>query len=142
MNYASARAVALAAAMVALVFPITPHAVQAQSIEMKASVPFEFYINDQKFLEGSYTVRSLGNSVVQISDMKGHSTMIKTMPSTNRSSELKGKLIFNRYKDVYILSEVLWSGYSHGGRLPRSSFENEVAKNGSAERVVTIKTNQ
>lgn len=142
MNYARTRAVALVATMVTVAFMITPNAAQAQSVGMKASVPFEFYIDSQRFPAGSYTVRSLGNSVVQVSDKSGHSATILAIPITNRSSNREGQLVFNRYNDSNFLSEVLWSGYTNGGRLRQSSLELEIAKSISAERVAANKGNR
>ncbi len=142
MNYAQGRTVAFAAAMIVVACMISPNAAQAQTTSLKASIPFEFYINSEKFPAGSYTVESLGNSVVRVSDANGHSAAIVTIPITNRSSKQEGRLVFNRYKDSSFLAEVLWSGYPNGGRLMQSSLERELAKSNALERVVAIKSNR
>src|SRR5438046_8730432 len=70
MNYKSVRILALAVAVtvVTLICVANPAAVQAESRELKANIPFDFHVGARSFPAGTYTVRLRANSVIKVRD--------------------------------------------------------------------------
>jgi hypothetical protein len=116
-------------AMVALISMITPYAVAEISTMMRVTVPFDFYIGEQKLPAGKYIVIRKANSFVQITDNESHNAVFVTFGTTNKSKNLSPELVFSRYADEYFLSELRWSESLTADRLPQSTREITVARN-------------
>ena len=105
-------------------------ATQAQSIMLKADIPFNFVVGDKQLPSGEYHVKQLQPGVIQVQDKVTRSSAIvmTTGVQTGKTSDV-GKLVFNRYGDNYFLSRI-WEPSSITGRqLPKSRLEREVAVN-------------
>ena len=104
-------------------------ATQAQSVMLKANIPFDFVVGEKRLPSGQYHVKSLNPVLTQIQGNDAHSTAIvlTTGMQAAKISDV-GKLIFNRYGDQYFLSKI-WVPLTDTGRqLPKSRFEREVAQ--------------
>ena len=105
-------------------------ATHAQSIMLKADIPFNFVVGDTQLPSGEYHVKKLQPGVIQVQDKDTRSSAIvmTTGVQTGKTSDV-GKLVFNRYGDNYFLSRI-WEPSSITGRqLPKSRLEREVAVN-------------
>ena len=146
MNYKSVRILALAAAAAAvtLICVANPDAVQAESRHMKANIPFDFHVGGRSFPAGTYTVRLIANTVIQVQDQAGNAWMTEmSVPVWSDDRYPNSRLVFNRYGDDHFLSQVLWRGYNQGQGLIKSSLEREAAKNSiETLRTVAASTNQ
>ena len=103
-------------------------ATQAQSIMLKADIPFDFVVGEKRLPSGEYHVKSL-NQVTQIQSKDAHSTAI-VLTTGMQAGKIAdaGKLVFNRYGDQYFLSKI-WAPSSDMGReLSKSRLEREVAQ--------------
>ena len=104
----------------------------AQTVRMKADVPFEFIVNGSTLPPGQYTIQSFGTAdgktlLLRGSDKNENATVnainvesIKAAPET--------KLIFHRYGNRYFLSQVWVAGNERGHELPKSHRESELAR--------------
>ena len=103
-------------------------ATQAQSIMLKANIPFDFVVGDKQLPSGEYHVKSL-NQVTQIQSKDAHSTAI-VLTTGMQAAKISdtGKLVFNRYGDQYFLSKIWVPSTDTGRQLPKSRFEREVAQ--------------
>jgi hypothetical protein len=112
----------------------------AQTMRLKADVPFDFVVGGRTLPSGEYTIRSLngGNHILSISapDQKTIVFLTNMCQSLNASPE--SKLIFTRYGDRYVLSEMWIEGSNTGRQLPKSLPEVRVADNKSVETVVVL----
>ena len=104
-------------------------ATQAQSIMLKANIPFDFVVGEKRLPSGQYHVKSLNPVLTQIQGNDAHSTAIvlTTGMQAAKISDV-GKLIFNRYGDQYFLSKIWVPSSDMGRQLPKSRFEREVAQ--------------
>ena len=119
-----------AATAVALICVANPTAVQAQSSELKADIPFDFYIGGRSFPAGTYTVRLTAGSAIQVQGQSGNNSMIAmSLPISNDDRIPDSRLVFNQYGNDHFLTEVRWRGYNLGRGLIKSSRELELAKN-------------
>ena len=99
MNYKNVRILALAVAvgMVTLICVANPAAVQAKSRELKANIPFDFHVGARSFPAGTYTVRLMANSVIQVRDEAGKAWMTEmSLPVWSDDRNPNSRLVFNR----------------------------------------------
>ena len=105
-------------------------ATQAQSIMLKADIPFDFVVGEKRLPSGEYHVKSLyqGATEIRSNDARSTAIILTTGIQAGKISDV-GKLVFNRYGDNYFLSRI-WEPSSITGRqLPKSRLEREVAVN-------------
>jgi len=99
---------------------------------IKANVPFAFSAGNETFPAGEYTVSAVGQmGVLAIRDTGKHSMLIASQATVSSGASEKSKLIFHRYGDRYLLSEIWVQGESRGNRLPRTKLEKELAASAS-----------
>ena len=135
--------------MLGAMLPLMSMRAMAQSQELIANIPFDFTVYTQQMPAGKYKVvpmtsattnlllvRSEDNRTAEIActhDIKG----------TQRSSG--GKLIFNRYRNQYFLSELWFAGEATGHEMFKSDREEALIQE-SAPKLkrgrVTIKVSE
>ena len=115
-------------------------AAQAQTISVKADVPFNFQINKQEMPKGAYSVQSLRGSsshALVLKNEDGGETQIvlaNSIEIADPSSQTK--LVFNRYGDEYFLAQVWVEGHTLGHQFSMSTREKELASAAQPERVL------
>lgn len=100
-------------------------ATQAQSIILKADIPFDFVVGDKQLHSGEYNVKQTHPGVMLIQGTRSSAMVLTTAADGGKISDV-GKLVFNRYGDQYFLSKI-WTNDS-GRQLPKSRLEREVAQ--------------
>ena len=111
----------------------------AQTIQLKANIPFNFVVGKTTLPSGEYTIRSLNmNQVLSIGSSGQNSIMILANACSSPSPSAQTKLVFARYGDRYFLSQVWIEGNSLGRQLPKSRSEVRVAENETAQPVVVL----
>lgn len=94
----------------------------AQSGGLRATIPFDFYINKQKVDAGDYMVRHASDSnhsvlLIQRKDGKEGVVVLGNIDSIReKTTSMRGTLLFNRYGSIYQLAEI------------RDPWRNEVTK--------------
>ena len=121
----------MATMLVALGAPLS-----AQSLNLKANVPFEFMVSGQSLPAGEYTVAPLtfGSATFRISS--GNSGVLATVNRSDSKRTGESVLIFHRYGDQYFLARIV-----NGDRaveLPASRNEKEAAKTASLGHYETV----
>jgi hypothetical protein len=106
-----------------------------QSGEMTIAIPFEFYLRFQKFSPGMYTVKHFRGAMFQIWNEDGKTEWVSTNAIDNDPTHPLTRLVFNQYGGKFFLREVYWQD-GIARRLPKSSFELELAKQTHAKRVI------
>jgi hypothetical protein len=124
---------------VALALLVT--AASAQTIQLKAEIPFGFIVNGATLPAGEYLVRSegAGGAALLFSDLNGHrNNLMLTNACRSLKAATKTKLVFHRYGDRYFLSQIWIAGKDSGRELPTSRRETEVARDFSMQEVVLV----
>jgi hypothetical protein len=99
----------------------------AQSLTMKAHVPFAFVAGKTQMPAGEYSVYRLLSSSVTLRDDTTKRTATVLTNSIQRSERnQKACLVFHRYGDAYILKEAWAGGQQIGSELPPSKVEREL----------------
>ena len=104
-------------------------ATQAQSIMLKADIPFEFVVGDKRLPSGEYHVKPI-NQVATLIQSKHASSSAVVLTSAVQATKIsdRGTLVFNRYGDQYFLSKIWAPSSNTGHELPKSRLEREVAQ--------------
>jgi hypothetical protein len=125
-------------AIAALGLLMTAVSAYAQTIRMKADVPFNFIVDRATLPAGEYSIASAGlGDALLIRDADGKATRV-VMP--NQCESLKPasqtKLVFRKYGDRYFLAQVWIEGNTLGHEFPKTSRETEVARDFTMQEVV------
>ncbi len=120
------RNVCLVLSVIALAIVIAAPAAQAQS-RVAADVPFAFVLNDHAMAAGHYEVVSRSEKVALIRDTQSGVAHFLIKSEQVESRYGKGAmLVFNRYGNVYFLSQI-WDGQSNIGiQLAPTKREKEL----------------
>ena len=104
----------------------------AQTIRMKANVPFDFIVNGSSLPAGEYTIQSFGaidGKTLRLGNVGNHQgALVNTVGMETAKASRQTKLIFHRYGDRYFLAQVWVEGSDQGRQLPMSHRESELAK--------------
>jgi hypothetical protein len=114
-------------------------ATQAQSIMLKADIPFDFVVGDTQLRSGEYQVKQINSGATLIQGKDAHSSVM-ILTTTAQAAKISdvGKLVFNRYGDQYFLSKI-WAPSSDAGRqVVKSRFERELAQRLSNDGTTVI----
>jgi hypothetical protein len=99
----------------------------AQTIKLKATVPFDFRMGQVLMTAGEYDVIQSGPLVTMRSaEGKPTSASYLTLPASAPVSRGKGSLLFNRYGNDYFLTKVVAPDSSAGRVIPKSKQEKEL----------------
>jgi hypothetical protein len=106
---------------------------QAQSVDMRAIIPFDFRAGNTLMPAGEYEIHGQGPwIIVRLADGGRPSVGVMTNSVVAADPRREARLEFNRYGNAYFLSAI-WSPFSGDGRqLPASSQEKQLAKRGVA----------
>ena len=114
------------------------------STKIRADIPFDFTVGNETLPAGTYTFKRLDTNtrvlVIQSPDHRVSAFAItNTVQDNPQRIEDESKLIFNRYGDLYFLTQV-WAGGSISGReLPKTRLERvHLAQSGWELEVVSI----
>jgi hypothetical protein len=111
---------------------LTCAAAYAQSIHVKATVPFSFTVGKATLPAGQYEVETTGGgrNILSIRNLnsKDAALVLSNTCETARVAE-QTKLTFRRYGQHYFLAQVWLEGGSVGRQLSVGSREAEVARN-------------
>ncbi len=104
----------------------------AQTIRMKADVPFEFIVNGSTLPPGQYTIQSFGiadgRTLMLRSSDRNEKATVNSISVESMEAAPETKLIFHRYGNRYFLSQVWVAGNDRGHELPKSHRESELAR--------------
>ena len=135
MNRQVCKALTAISLLAMLAVPI----VQAQSDKMVANIPFDFHVGKASLPSGEYTVRPMNPATLLIQSRDGRSSAVSlTIGVASAKIQDTGKLVFNRYGELYFLSKVWGSGSSAGREVLKSHSEIEMAKTISKPAVTVV----
>jgi hypothetical protein len=111
---------------------------QAQTIDLKATIPFEFRMGKTLMAAGDYTIHH-SNGVLILRAQNEDKTVVSLATATDlpKHSSDAG-LLFHRYGDTYFLYKVWTPGYTNARAVPESSPEKELARHGGPEEDLNI----
>ena len=123
-------------ALVGLGLLLATASASAQTVPLKANIPFNFIVNKAELPAGEYTLQSLGTAML-IRSMDSQITKL-VLPNACASQQpsQSTKLIFHRYGDRYFLAQIWAAGANRGRELPKSSRKTEIALDYTVQNVI------
>ena len=104
----------------------------AQTVHVRADIPFNFAVGNKTFPAGTYDVGSIGSGDSKTLLLQARDSNASMLVSSNLAQTLepanKTKLVFNRYGKQYFLSQIWVQEANCGHQLLKSNREKEVAK--------------
>jgi hypothetical protein len=112
----------------------------AQTMDMKANIPFNFRIGNAAFPSGEYSIRN-SDGVLFVKqttrDRKG-GIFLTVGEDHPKTSTRMGTLLFSRYGDAYYLSKVWTPDSSVAQALPKTPREKELASHFGQPGTATV----
>ena len=110
----------------------------AQTLNLKADVPFNFIISGATLPAGEYTIQGLGaGSAIAV---RGPNPKANIVVLSQRCASIdatkQSKLVFHRYGDRYFLTQLWVAGSDSGRQLAKSPREMEVARDYTVQDVM------
>ncbi|HJY91503.1 MAG TPA: hypothetical protein VJ255_14540 [Candidatus Acidoferrum sp.] len=130
--------------LLALTVLLLATAAQAQTTNVKASIPFDFVVGDHAYSAGEYTVKSISQSspAIRIDNADESEKGIaianaceKFQPATQTT------LVFQRLGNNYFLYQIWTEGNSAGRQFRVSEKEAQLAKNYGEPELVMVAAN-
>jgi hypothetical protein len=130
--------------LLALTVLLLATAAQAQTTNVKASIPFDFVVGDHAYSAGEYTVKSINQSspAIRIDNADESEKGIalanaceKLQPATQTT------LVFQRLGNNYFLYQIWTEGNSTGREFRMSKTQVQLAKNNSKPELVVVAAN-
>jgi len=138
MQRAALRLVSVTGLIAALALPAL-----AQSVQVTATIPFEFVAHMKSLPAGEYAVSTISGlpGILAIRSQTTHESAVFFCVGVEGSqSEQQPRLVFQRYGDQYYLSQV-WTYSQQGNELLKTRAERELAKsapNSDREKLVVL----
>ena len=123
---------------------------QLPGTAIRATIPFDFKVQGRTLPAGNYEIRRISDDesiglLIRNVDDKHDKAMFETEPLYMRRTARKDELVFNRYGDVYFLSEVETAGVQTAREVYRSRTErhlrSQMAMNLGQPETVTVTCN-
>ena len=116
---------------------------QAQNLDSRVNVPFDFHMGKSTLPAGQYIVQHAGPAVILKGiDGKHVSRMSLVTAASHKTAAERTTLEFNRYGESYFL-ESIWAPYSTDGvMLPKTKQEKELAVRVHFKTATAVAVNQ
>jgi hypothetical protein len=104
----------------------------AQSIKVKANVPFDFAVDKTTLPAGTYYIEEVlpqNSTALAIRNFDaGISRMLLSTSARSLNASENTRLVFHRYGERYFLAQIWVEGEAAGRQVPMSKRESETAK--------------
>jgi hypothetical protein len=130
--------------LLALTVLLLATAAQAQTTNVKASIPFDFVVGDHAYTAGDYTVTSMsqGSAAIRIDNAdESEKGMTLSIPCRKAQAAKQTTLVFQRVGNNYFLYQIWTEGDSAGRQFRVSKKEAQLAKNYSKPELVIVAAN-
>jgi hypothetical protein len=130
--------------LLALTILLLATAAQAQTTNVKASIPFAFVVGNHAYSAGEYTVKSLSqdSAAIRVDNADESEKGITISNACSKGQPAGGTtLVFQRLGDNYFLYQIWTEGNSLGREFPMSKAEVKIAKNYSKPELVIVAAN-
>ena len=134
----------LRSVLLALTVLLLATAAQAQTTNVKASIPFDFVVGDHAYTAGEYTVKSMSESSSAIRiDNADESEKGITLSNECQKGQPAAQttLVFQRLGNNYFLYQIWTEGNSLGRQFRMSKTQAQLAKNYSKPELVIVAAN-
>jgi hypothetical protein len=129
------------ASATALFVALSGLSLHAQTLDLRASIPFNFHMGNTVMPAGDYQIYHSGG-VIRVREANGAASgaLSITLATSRRGKAPQGSLEFNRYDDTYFLTKVWVSNSTSGLALPKTTREKELISRGTSVQTAGVMT--
>ena len=130
--------------LLALTVLLLATAAQAQTTNVKASIPFDFVVGDHAYPAGEYTVKSIAidSPAIRVDNADESEKGITLSDACSSGRPATGtKLVFQRLGNNYFLYQIWTEGNSNGREFRMSKTQVQLAKNYGKPELVIVAAN-
>jgi hypothetical protein len=113
----------------------------AQTVTVKANVPFSFIVNRATLPAGQYWLNSVDDQgtalAIRNTDSKSTNLVLSNACASTKGAN-KTKLVFHRYGGRYFLSQIWMAGNDRGREVPPGAREKEIARDYPMQEVILL----
>ena len=113
---------------------------QAQVLDARANIPFDFWLGQQLMPAGAYSIYHMTTGAVLIrgENRKPASAIFLGLQLSRPDQRSDGALEFTRYDNTYFLSKI-WNPHSRDGcSVPKTPREKELATHATPPKTTAI----
>lgn len=106
-------------------------AISRSDVRVEASVPFDFFVGNERLPTGDYTIGAVRTALGALSirnNDEGTSLIALTQTARTLNPKEKTVLLFHRYNDAYFLYRIWVKGENAGYEVPKSRTERSIEK--------------
>jgi len=104
----------------------------AQSVNVKANVPFDFTVGKSNLSAGTYNIQSISTGTGKVLVIRSEDSANSMLAAANSADALdpspNSRLVFHKYGSQYFLSQIWLEGERVGRQFNISRREAEMAK--------------
>jgi len=130
--------------LLALTALLLATAAQAQTTNVKASIPFDFVVGDHAYSACEYTVKSIAidSPAIRVDNADESEKGITLSDACSSGRPATGtKLVFQRLGNNYFLYQIWTEGNSNGREFRMSKTQVQLAKNYCKPELVIVAAN-
>jgi hypothetical protein len=125
---------------------LTTASAMAQEKTMSAKIPFDFAVKDQTLPAGEYIFSESddhGYPLLSITNKDGNQHLFVNCNSIGSGdAKAHNELVFHRYGDQYVFSEMWAEGTLTGSSVPASNRENDLGRRAAASKMSILAIEQ
>jgi hypothetical protein len=114
---------------------------QAQTLRVRANVPFDFVAGDTVYTAGSYDIQNVSSAIVLRNEGKSESRLTIPHMCSSATPAKQTVLVFHRVGDEYFLYQIWTAGSDSGREFPAPKRETQLAQNGAKSEEVIVAAN-
>jgi hypothetical protein len=110
--------------------------------QIKVNVPFTFYVGNTQLPAGEYTIRRVSDATPDVLELRSTdgrmAVLVLGRPTQSTTTPSKTELVFKKYGNVPILSQIFQAGNQLGVELPKLLQEEQAAKGGTTPETQSV----
>jgi hypothetical protein len=107
--------------------------------DLIANIPFRFVVANQTLPPGRYIVTHMGEANLRIYNSQNQGALLPTHAVRGKAPEGAGSMVFHRYGETFVLSQVWFAAKATGQQVFPSRIEEELARKEMPSAVAVLR---
>jgi hypothetical protein len=110
--------------------------------DLIANIPFRFVVARQTLPPGCYIVTHMGETNIRIYNSRNQGALVPTHAVGGKAPEGAGRIVFRRYRETFVLSQIWFAANATGRQVFPSRVEQELARKEAPSEVAVLRIAQ
>jgi hypothetical protein len=107
--------------------------------DLIVNIPFRFVVANQTLLPGRYMVTHIGQTNFRIYNSQNQGALLPTHAVRGKAPEGAGRIVFHRYGETFVLSQIWFAANTTGQQVFPSRIEVELARKQAPSEVAVLR---